>query len=365
MAHFDLDKVKREVESLEVQNKKLKLGRRKWRKALDELKAEFEAHKIELDVAKAELKTELESTRVEVEATKAELEALGSSKLEAQREFYDLLDTRMVKMVQYGMEGTMNQLRETESLPVDVPPPIISLARVSKGIREEDMADFTVRAAPHRITVGDQNLIRYAAILFSVPQDDYVIQAPAELVDNAHPSLFNPYKYGDFLGFLLTEEGVKAEDKLTPYRRVAAAASEAPPPSSHAAASGVPSSSNRLLPLHADATAPPLPLPAEATSLTSSLSHPTVPRRYYACFLLSHQQLCRHRSSPLLTPATPSSPAKRSHSGLVLPLSFISLCTLATSRGSGSSRRQCHFTALGEQPLVAGVAIGIPGRDPT
>ncbi|KAG6537691.1 hypothetical protein ZIOFF_002786 [Zingiber officinale] len=164
-----------------------------------------------------------------------------------------------------------------------------------------------VRAAPHRITVGDQNLIRYAAILFSVPQDDYVIQAPAELVDNAHPSLFNPYKYGDFLGFLLTEEGVKAEDKLTPYRRVVRVvrfffpsslgharhtltpspcslarentadslfsdvgcpshcqlraalvdpghlspsllSSRPPPPSTHAAASGVPSSSNRLSP---------------------------------------------------------------------------------------------------------------------
>lgn len=75
---------------------------------------------------------------------------------------------------------------------------------------------------PHRVTVGSKNSMRYSAMLFSVPQDDYVIQAPAELVDNVHPSLFKPYTYGDYLEFLVTEEGVKAEDKLTAYCGIAA-----------------------------------------------------------------------------------------------------------------------------------------------
>ncbi|XP_042451984.1 probable 2-oxoglutarate-dependent dioxygenase AOP1 [Zingiber officinale] len=79
-----------------------------------------------------------------------------------------------------------------------------------------------VDAPPHRITVSDQNLIRYSAIMFLVPQDDYVIQAPAELVDNAHPALFKPYTYGDFLGFLVTEEGIQAKDKLASFCGVVA-----------------------------------------------------------------------------------------------------------------------------------------------
>ncbi|KAG6533368.1 hypothetical protein ZIOFF_007235 [Zingiber officinale] len=79
-----------------------------------------------------------------------------------------------------------------------------------------------VHAPLHRITVSDQNLIRYSAIMFLVPQDDYVIQAPAELVDNAHATLFKPYTYGDFLGFLVTEEGIQAKDKLASFCGVVA-----------------------------------------------------------------------------------------------------------------------------------------------
>ncbi|XP_042386027.1 2-oxoglutarate-dependent dioxygenase AOP2-like isoform X1 [Zingiber officinale] len=143
-----------------------------------------------------------------------------------------------VKLAGYGAHRDTNafsvvcQLNEVDALEVEIgdneeewvsaKPTSPASFFVLAGNAIRAWTNGRVRAAPHRITVGDQNLIRYAAILFSVPQDDYVIQAPAELVDNAHPSLFNPYKYGDFLGFLLTEEGVKAEDKLTPYRRVVA-----------------------------------------------------------------------------------------------------------------------------------------------
>ncbi|XP_074582312.1 putative 2-oxoglutarate-dependent dioxygenase AOP1 [Curcuma longa] len=120
------------------------------------------------------------------------------------------------------VDGLEVQISENEEEWVSVKPSSRASIFVLAGNAIRAWTDGRIRAAPHRVTVDGKNPIRYSAMIFSVPHDDYVIQAPPELVDNAHPSLFKPYKYGDFLAYLLTEEGVKAKDKLTPYRRVVA-----------------------------------------------------------------------------------------------------------------------------------------------
>ncbi|CAD5175161.1 unnamed protein product [Musa acuminata subsp. malaccensis] len=85
-----------------------------------------------------------------------------------------------------------------------------------------------VTAPLHRVNVGGEDT-RYSVILFSVPKDEAVIQAPAELVDERRPTLFRPFAFGEFLRFCATEEGMKAECKLSAYcgRAAAAEAAEA------------------------------------------------------------------------------------------------------------------------------------------
>lgn len=74
----------------------------------------------------------------------------------------------------------------------------------------------------HRIVVGG-DATRYSAILFSIPKDEAVIQAPPELVDEEHPSLFKPFDYGGYVHFCVSEEGMKAKCQLDAYCGVAEA----------------------------------------------------------------------------------------------------------------------------------------------
>ncbi|PPD81912.1 hypothetical protein GOBAR_DD21149 [Gossypium barbadense] len=70
-----------------------------------------------------------------------------------------------------------------------------------------------VHAPYHRVMMtGDK--ARYSAGLFSVPKAGYIIKAPDELVDEAHPLLFKPFDHVEFLGFYYTEAGQKAESAL-------------------------------------------------------------------------------------------------------------------------------------------------------
>lgn len=85
----------------------------------------------------------------------------------------------------------------------------------------------------HRVNVGGEDT-RYSVILFSVPKDEAVIQAPTELVDERRPSLFRPFAFGGFLRFCVTEEGMKAKCKLSAYCGRAAAAEAAEAGSLHA-----------------------------------------------------------------------------------------------------------------------------------
>ncbi|MBA0812332.1 hypothetical protein Gohar_026307 [Gossypium harknessii] len=48
---------------------------------------------------------------------------------------------------------------------------------------------------------------RYSLGLFSVPKAGYMIKAPEELVDEAHPLLYNPFEYAQFLGFFFSNGG--------------------------------------------------------------------------------------------------------------------------------------------------------------
>ncbi|MBA0569951.1 hypothetical protein Golob_003646 [Gossypium lobatum] len=48
---------------------------------------------------------------------------------------------------------------------------------------------------------------RYSLGLFSVPKAGYMIKAPEELVDEAHPLLYNPFDYAQFLDFYFSNGG--------------------------------------------------------------------------------------------------------------------------------------------------------------
>ncbi|XVF74660.1 hypothetical protein PTKIN_Ptkin13bG0129300 [Pterospermum kingtungense] len=73
-----------------------------------------------------------------------------------------------------------------------------------------------VYAPYHRVMMsGDK--ARYSAGLFSIPKAGYIIKAPEELVDEAHPLLFMPYDHVEFLGFYYTEAGQKSAFALKEF----------------------------------------------------------------------------------------------------------------------------------------------------
>ncbi|XVF25064.1 hypothetical protein REPUB_Repub13aG0181400 [Reevesia pubescens] len=68
----------------------------------------------------------------------------------------------------------------------------------------------------HRVMMSGEKA-RYSAGLFSIPKGGYIIKAPDELVDEAHPLLFKPFDHVEFLGFYYTEAGQKSESALKEY----------------------------------------------------------------------------------------------------------------------------------------------------
>ncbi|KAG4178982.1 hypothetical protein ERO13_A10G078500v2 [Gossypium hirsutum] len=63
-----------------------------------------------------------------------------------------------------------------------------------------------LKATYHRVMMsGDKP--RYSLGLFTIPKAGYMIKAPEELVDEAHPLLYNPFDYAQFLGFYFSNEG--------------------------------------------------------------------------------------------------------------------------------------------------------------
>ncbi|XVF25063.1 hypothetical protein REPUB_Repub13aG0181300 [Reevesia pubescens] len=73
-----------------------------------------------------------------------------------------------------------------------------------------------LKATYHRVMMsGDKT--RYSLGLFTVPKEGYMIKAPNELVDEAHPLLYKPYDYVEFLKFFYSEDGHKAESALKAF----------------------------------------------------------------------------------------------------------------------------------------------------
>ncbi|KAF3339638.1 putative 2-oxoglutarate-dependent dioxygenase AOP1.2-like protein [Carex littledalei] len=73
-----------------------------------------------------------------------------------------------------------------------------------------------VHAPFHRILVGGE-VTRYSSILFSVPSENDLVEAPEELVDENHPPLFIPFSYNEFTRFCASEKGAKADDMLEAF----------------------------------------------------------------------------------------------------------------------------------------------------
>uniref|UniRef100_A0A1D1Y3H9 2-oxoglutarate-dependent dioxygenase DAO n=1 Tax=Anthurium amnicola TaxID=1678845 RepID=A0A1D1Y3H9_9ARAE len=57
-----------------------------------------------------------------------------------------------------------------------------------------------VFSPPHRVRVAGRET-RYCVMLFAVPLDETVIEAPAELVREGRPRLFKPYRYPDYVKY--------------------------------------------------------------------------------------------------------------------------------------------------------------------
>lgn len=71
----------------------------------------------------------------------------------------------------------------------------------------------------HTVNVGG-SVTRYSAILFSLPEDELMIEPLPELVDETHPALFKPYTYSEYVRFCFSE-GRDAECQLDAYCRIA------------------------------------------------------------------------------------------------------------------------------------------------
>lgn len=55
---------------------------------------------------------------------------------------------------------------------------------------------------PHRVRVRAGET-RYSTMLFALPRDEVVIAAPEELVDEGRPPRFRPYRYPDYVEFMM------------------------------------------------------------------------------------------------------------------------------------------------------------------
>ncbi|XP_038999732.1 probable 2-oxoglutarate-dependent dioxygenase AOP1.2 [Hibiscus syriacus] len=73
-----------------------------------------------------------------------------------------------------------------------------------------------LKATYHRVMLsGDKP--RYSVGLFTVPKAGYLIKAPEELVDEAHPLLYKPFDYAELLRFLVSNEGRCPQSLLKAY----------------------------------------------------------------------------------------------------------------------------------------------------
>lgn len=60
-------------------------------------------------------------------------------------------------------------------------------------------------------------MTRYSSILFSVPSENDLVEAPKELVDENHPPHFIPFSYNELCRFCVSEKGAKADDMLEAF----------------------------------------------------------------------------------------------------------------------------------------------------
>lgn len=73
-----------------------------------------------------------------------------------------------------------------------------------------------LHAATHKVVMsGDKS--RFSVGFFSVPKWEKILQAPEEMVDEEHPLLFKPFKYGEFMKFFSLEENVNDKFGLEKY----------------------------------------------------------------------------------------------------------------------------------------------------
>ncbi|CAN6331908.1 unnamed protein product [Urochloa humidicola] len=121
-------------------------------------------------------------------------------------------DTNALSVVcQHEVEGLEVRTKAGEWIRVE-PSPAWLVVMVGNALRA--WTNDRLHAPFHRVIVR-VDAPRYSAILFSIP--DCEIQAPDKLVDDEHPPRFKPYYHDDFVGFSISEEGARHEDKLKAY----------------------------------------------------------------------------------------------------------------------------------------------------
>ncbi|KAJ9537584.1 hypothetical protein OSB04_030317 [Centaurea solstitialis] len=73
-----------------------------------------------------------------------------------------------------------------------------------------------IHAATHRVVLSEHK-DRFTIGVFSVPKWDTPVKAPEEMVDEEHPLLFNPFRYGEFAMFFCKKENVNDKFALKKY----------------------------------------------------------------------------------------------------------------------------------------------------
>ncbi|KAG9459386.1 hypothetical protein H6P81_003894 [Aristolochia fimbriata] len=70
-------------------------------------------------------------------------------------------------------------------------------------------------AAKHRVVMNDRE--RYSCGLFSIPNDGWIMEVPAEMADTQHPLLFKPFNFTEYISFFYSKVDKPKENTVEAF----------------------------------------------------------------------------------------------------------------------------------------------------
>lgn len=135
-------------------------------------------------------------------------------KIDKKLGYYSHQDTNTLSIIkQIQTDGLELKTRDGDWI-VATPSPDSFIVMAGNSFRA--WTNGNVHAPFHRILVGGE-VTRYSSILFSVPSENDLVEAPKELVDENHPPHFIPFSYNEFCRFCASDKGAKADDMLEAF----------------------------------------------------------------------------------------------------------------------------------------------------